>query len=87
MTARYNAAMTSAGNAKVSHRGQTTLPAELRHRWCIAGGGEIGFIDLGDAALVVPGGISAARRELHRVLGDRYETGVAAIVDPELADQ
>jgi bifunctional DNA-binding transcriptional regulator/antitoxin component of YhaV-PrlF toxin-antitoxin module len=24
--------------AKVSHRGQTSLPAELRHRWGIEGG-------------------------------------------------
>jgi bifunctional DNA-binding transcriptional regulator/antitoxin component of YhaV-PrlF toxin-antitoxin module len=79
--------MTATSNARVSHRGQTSLPAELRHRWGIDEGGEIGFIDLGDAALVVPGGITAARRELRRVLADRYENGVAAIEDPDLADQ
>ena len=77
----------TASNAKVSHRGQTSLPAELRHRWGIDEGGEIGFIDLGGAALVVPGGVMAARRELRRVLADRYEHGLAAIDDPELADQ
>jgi bifunctional DNA-binding transcriptional regulator/antitoxin component of YhaV-PrlF toxin-antitoxin module len=74
-------------NAKVSHRGQTSLPAELRHRWGIDAGGEVGFIDLGGAALVVPGGISAARRELRRVLAERYEHGLDAIEDLELADQ
>jgi bifunctional DNA-binding transcriptional regulator/antitoxin component of YhaV-PrlF toxin-antitoxin module len=74
-------------NARVSHRGQTNLPAELRHRWGIEAGGEIGFIDLGDAALVVPGGVDVARRELRRVLRDRYADGVAAINDPDLADQ
>ncbi|HET7654898.1 MAG TPA: hypothetical protein VFK42_17830 [Acidimicrobiales bacterium] len=79
--------MTATGNAKVSHRGQTSLPAELRHRWGIGGGGEVGFIDLGDAALIVPGGVSAARRELRRVLADRYELGVAALEDPDLVDQ
>lgn len=79
--------MSATSNAKVSHRGQTSLPAELRHRWGIDEGGEIGFVDLGQAALVVPGGIAAARRELRRVLADRYEQGVAAIGDPDLADQ
>ncbi len=80
-------AMTATSNAKVSHRGQTSLPAELRHRWGIAEGGEVGFIDLGDAALMVPGGVTVARRELRRVLADRYDQGLAAIADPDLADQ
>jgi bifunctional DNA-binding transcriptional regulator/antitoxin component of YhaV-PrlF toxin-antitoxin module len=74
-------------NAKVSQRGQTSLPADLRHRWGIEAGGEIGFIDLGEAALVVPGGVTKARQELRRVLQDRYASGIAAIDDPDLADQ
>jgi AbrB family looped-hinge helix DNA binding protein len=73
--------------AKVSDRGQTSLPAELRHRWGIASGGEVAFIDLGDAALVLPAGTDRARRELKRVLAERYEAGLAMIGDPELADQ
>ena len=73
--------------AKVSHRGQTSLPADLRRRWGIEAGGEIGFIDLGDAALVVPGGVEVARQELRRVLRGRYADGIAAINDPDLADQ
>jgi bifunctional DNA-binding transcriptional regulator/antitoxin component of YhaV-PrlF toxin-antitoxin module len=77
----------AAVDARVSHRGQTSLPAVLRHRWGIEEGGHIGVIDLGDAALLVPGGVDVARRELHRVLRDRYEAGVAAIEDPDLADQ
>lgn len=79
--------MSGASAAKVSHRGQTNLPAELRHRWGIQGGGEVGIIDLGGAALIVPGGIEAARSELRRVLRDRYEAGLASIGDPDLADQ
>lgn len=79
--------MTATSNARVSHRGQTSLPAELRHRWGIDDGGEVGFIDLGGAALVVPGGIAAARRELRRVLAERYEAGLAALDDPDLTDQ
>ncbi|CAN5133397.1 hypothetical protein BH18ACT4_BH18ACT4_00700 [soil metagenome] len=45
------------------------------------------FIDLGDAALIVPEGAGAARAELRRVLHERYDAGLAAIDDPDLADQ
>ena len=79
--------MDATTNARVSHRGQTSLPAELRRRWGIEQGGEVGFIDLGDAALVVPGGTVVARLELRRVLKDRYEVGLESIEDPDLADQ
>jgi hypothetical protein len=63
------------------------LPSELRHRWGIEQGGEVGIIDLGDAALVIPGGIQSARHELHRVLRGRYQAGLATIDDSDLADQ
>ncbi len=85
--ATYNAEMSETMNAKVSHRGQTSLPASLRRRWGLTGGGVVGVIDLGDAALIVPGGLDAARRELRAVLRDRYEDGLAALDDPDLADQ
>lgn len=42
---------------------------------------------LGERDTVVPGGASAARRELRRVLAERYEDAVAAIDDPDLIDQ
>lgn len=74
--------------ARVSHRGQTSLPATLRHRWGIDDGGEVTIIDLGDAALVVPGGRGAVIGELHRVLREGgYDRGLALIDDPDLADQ
>ena len=79
--------MTALVNAKVSHRGQTSVPAELRRRWSIENGGEIGFIDLGESALIVPGGIAVARAELRRVLAQRYAEGLAAIDESDLADQ
>jgi bifunctional DNA-binding transcriptional regulator/antitoxin component of YhaV-PrlF toxin-antitoxin module len=74
---------------KISDRGQTSLPASRRHRWDIAGGGELTFIDLGHAALVLPGDGSSARAELRRVLLARggYEQGLTALDDPDLADQ
>ena len=83
----YNAEMNETINAKVSHRGQTSLPASLRRRWGLSDGGVVGVIDLGDAALLVPGGLDAARRELRAVLGERYEDGLDALEDSDLADQ
>lgn len=79
--------MDTTTNARVSHRGQTSLPAELRRRWGIEQGGEVGFIDLGDAALVIPGGTVVARQELRRALSDRYDGGLATMDDHDLADQ
>jgi bifunctional DNA-binding transcriptional regulator/antitoxin component of YhaV-PrlF toxin-antitoxin module len=73
--------------AKVSNRGQTSLPAELRHRWGIETGGDVAFVDLGDAALILPCGMDLAKGELRRVLSERYEAGLAAITDADLADQ
>jgi hypothetical protein len=74
--------------ARVSHRGQTSPPAALRHWWGIDEGGEVAFVDLGDAALILPGGSQAAMAELRRVLLDgAYERGVGLIDDPDLADQ
>jgi bifunctional DNA-binding transcriptional regulator/antitoxin component of YhaV-PrlF toxin-antitoxin module len=79
--------MAMAINSRVSHRGQTSLPAELRHRWGLDAGGEVSFLDLGDAALVLPGDGQTARDELHRVLTEHYEAGLAMIDDADLADQ
>ena len=79
--------MSSLARSSVSHRGQTAIPANLRHRWGISNGGEVGFIDLGGAALIIPGGIDAAKAELRRVLKSRYTEGLSTIDDPDLVDQ
>lgn len=81
--------MSNVSTARVSHRGQTSLPASLRRRWGIESGGEVAFVDLGDAALILPGGVDAARAELRRVLFEEggYEAAVKAIDDPDIAQQ
>jgi AbrB family looped-hinge helix DNA binding protein len=82
----YNAPMARVVTAKVSDRGQTSLPAELRHRWGISEGGAVAFIDLGDAALILPGGVETAKAEVRRLLAaGAYAEGLAAIDDPDLA--
>lgn len=79
--------MPSTSTVRVSRRGEFRLPADLRRRWGIAGGGGVGLVDLGDSALVVPRGLGGLRAELRRVLGERYEAAVANIGDPDLYDQ
>jgi bifunctional DNA-binding transcriptional regulator/antitoxin component of YhaV-PrlF toxin-antitoxin module len=79
----------STTTTKVSERGQTSVPAALRRRWDIVDGGELTFIDLGHAALVLPGDGASARAELRRVLvsDGGYENGLDELDDPDLADQ
>jgi len=83
----HNFMNASPANATVSHRGQTTLPASIRKRWGLEDGGQIGVVDLGSAALLVPGGIAVAKAELSNVLRDHYEAGLSKIDDAELQDQ
>lgn len=56
--------MANVGELRVSSRGQMSLPALPRHRWGLDMGGEVGFLDVGDALVIVPGGVSALRRSL-----------------------
>lgn len=86
-TSAYNAHMRTVTTVRVSNRGQMSLPADARHRWGVADGGQVGIIDLDGALLLVPGGIDAARRALREAIGGgRYERAVAAIDDPDLAN-
>ena len=41
-----------------------SLPASTRRRWGLDEGGEVGYLDLGDAVLLVPGGVASVRRHL-----------------------
>lgn len=77
--------MTQSGEAKVSGRGQMALPAQTRHRWGLDQGGMIGWIDLGDCVLLVPGGLSQVRDEI--LAGADWDGAQAGFGDPELANQ
>lgn len=71
----------------VSANGVLILPPVLCARWGVDQGGEVGIIDLGGAALVVPGGLQVAQRELHRVLREGFEVGLSMGTDADLLDQ
>ncbi|MCA1706279.1 MAG: AbrB/MazE/SpoVT family DNA-binding domain-containing protein [Actinobacteria bacterium] len=62
--------MRRTGDLRVSQRGQMSLPASTRHRWGLDEGGEVGYLDLGDAIVLVPGGVDALRHQLLASLTD-----------------
>lgn len=47
-----------------TQRGQMSLPASTRHRWGLGNGGEVGYVDLGDAVVLIPEGVETLRRQL-----------------------
>lgn len=75
--------MSRAETFKVSTSGQMSLPAAVRHRWHLDGGGVVEVIDLGFGVLTVPAG--EASRLLDRLLpADAHYAAVADEHDPDL---
>jgi len=80
--------MTVTGELKLSSRGQMSLPAGARHRWGLDSGGEIGYLDLGDAVVLVPGGIVALRDSLLGAISDKdWQVARSGFGDADLADE
>jgi bifunctional DNA-binding transcriptional regulator/antitoxin component of YhaV-PrlF toxin-antitoxin module len=78
----------SVGQVRVTERGQMSLPAQARHRWGLDAGGEIGWVDLGDLLLLVPGGATQARAALlHQLTDEDWADAAAGFGDAELANQ
>jgi bifunctional DNA-binding transcriptional regulator/antitoxin component of YhaV-PrlF toxin-antitoxin module len=77
--------MAQTGDAKVSERGQMALPAQVRHRWGVDRGGVVGWLDLGDAVLLVPGGVEQLRTQL--LAGADWEGARTGFGDADLANQ
>jgi bifunctional DNA-binding transcriptional regulator/antitoxin component of YhaV-PrlF toxin-antitoxin module len=73
------------GEVKVSERGQMALPAQARHRWGLDQGGVVGWVDMGDSILFVPGGLSRLRDELFANID--WEAARSGFGDPDLANQ
>ena len=86
--ALYNDHMESTGDLRVSDRGQMSLPAAARHRWSLDDGGSVGYLDLGDSILIVPGGVDDLRRRLLDEVGDdAWAEAASGFGDPDLASQ
>ena len=75
--------MPETGELRVSTRGQMSLPATARHRWHLDDGGEVGYLDLGDAVVIVPGGIERLRKDVHfPAIGEAKVTSKRQATDP-----
>ncbi len=62
------------------------MPASTRRRWGLVGGGEVGYLDLGDAIVLVPGGVETLRRQLlDAVTVDDWSDARAGFGDDELS--
>jgi bifunctional DNA-binding transcriptional regulator/antitoxin component of YhaV-PrlF toxin-antitoxin module len=73
-----------AREARVSNRGQMSLPADARHRWNITDGGDVSIIDLGDALLVVPATLDQIRGAIaDAVSGGRYASAISALAETD----
>jgi len=80
--------MQRSGELRVSQRGQMSLPAPARHRWGLESGGEVGYVDLGDAIVLLPGGVTALRRQLFDAVSeDDWRQARAGFDDPDLATE
>jgi AbrB family looped-hinge helix DNA binding protein len=78
------------GSFKVSARGQLSLPADVRRRWGIDGGGSVEIVDLGESLLLLPGGDGALWRLIRQVLPpEEYKRIVDEIGrdEPDLANE
>ena len=65
-----------------------SLPATARHRWRLEDGGAVGYIDLGDAIVIVASGVDALRRALLDAVSDEDWTQARnGFGDPDLADE
>ncbi len=65
-----------------------SLPSAARHRWGLNAGGDVGYLDLGDAILIVPGGTTAVRRGLLEQITDQdWDEARAGFGDDELASE
>lgn len=80
--------MERTGDLRVSQRGQMSLPASARTRWGLGDGGAVGYVDLGDVILLVPGGVAALRHQLYgAITDDDWRAARAGFGDDELATE
>jgi len=65
-----------------------SLPAGARHRWGLDDGGEVGYLDIGDAIVIVPGRIDELRRALIDAVTDAdWDAARAGFGDPDLTTE
>ena len=48
-----------------------SLPSSARHRWGLDDGGDVGYLDLGEAIVIIPGGTDKLRDKLLDAVTDQ----------------
>lgn len=80
--------MADSGELRVSARGQMSLPAQTRHRWGLDAGGQVGYLDIGDAVVIIPGGITKLRGRLIDAVSEQdWKQARRGFGDSELANE
>lgn len=80
--------MASNGDLRVSSRGQMSFPAAARRRWRLEKGGRVGYLDLGDAVVILPGGLEKVRRKLLETITEEdWRVASEGFGDPDLANE
>lgn len=80
--------MSTTGDLRISSRGQMSLPAETRHRWGLDDGGAVGYLDIGEAILIVPVGVAQLRNALLDAVSDAdWEAARNGFGDADLANE
>ena len=88
LIALYDGSMANTGELRVSARGQMSLPATARHRWRLDEGGDVSYLDIGDAVIIVPHGIAQLRRDLlSAVTADDWTQARLGFGDRDLATE
>jgi hypothetical protein len=65
-----------------------SLPATTRHRWHLDEGGDVGYLDVGDALVIIPGSVDHLRRALLDHLSDAdWDEARKGFGDPALANE
>jgi hypothetical protein len=65
-----------------------SLPASARHRWGLDEGGEVGYLDIGDAVILIPGGVNRLRRQiLEAVTQEEWDHARSGFGDHDLASE
>jgi bifunctional DNA-binding transcriptional regulator/antitoxin component of YhaV-PrlF toxin-antitoxin module len=80
--------MTNTGEVRVSQRGQMSLPADARHRWGLDDGGDVSYVDVGDAVILIPEGADALRRRLiDAVTDEEWQRARRGLGDADLVSE
>jgi hypothetical protein len=65
-----------------------SLPSLARHRWGLDAGGDVAYLDLGDAIVIVPGGTASLLRGLLDAVTDEdWDAARKGFGDGELASE